>query len=210
MHGLGAVRRRAARSDAPRARCRSRPPGRSRCAAPCRPGAGGSPTARAAPGSRRVSVDQAVGDHDDRVARAHRVLGLRGERGEARLDRVLAPRHRIGDIELAGPELAAGVALDVADLLHLVEVEHRLDTSRRSGGFELVDAEQVRLRTDERDQRHHQVLADRVDRRVGHLREELLEVVVERLVSCSTGPRAANRCPSSRSAPRRPPSSAAG
>jgi hypothetical protein len=37
------------------------------------------------------------------------------------------------------------------------------------------------LRADEGHQRHHQLLADRVDRRVGHLREVLLEVVVERL-----------------------------
>ena len=54
-------------------------------------------------------------------------------------------------------------------------------TSRRIGGFDLVDAEQVRLRADERHQRHHELLADRIDRRVGDLREQLLEVVVERL-----------------------------
>jgi len=38
------------------------------------------------------------------------------------------------------------------------------------------------LGADERHQRHHQLLADRVDGRVGHLREELLEVVVQGLV----------------------------
>ena len=42
-------------------------------------------------------------------------------------------------------------------------------------------AEQVRPRTDERHERHHELFADRVDRRVGHLREQLLEVVVEDL-----------------------------
>ena len=47
---------------------------------------------------------------------------------------------------------------------------------------DLVDVEQVRLRADEGHQRHHDRFADRVDRRVGHLREQLLEVVVERLV----------------------------
>ena len=40
-------------------------------------------------------------------------------------------------------------------------------------------AEQVRARADHRDQAHHQLLADRVDRRVGDLGEVLLEVVVE-------------------------------
>ena len=39
-----------------------------------------------------------------------------------------------------------------------------------------VDVEQVRLRADERHQRHHDRLADRIDRRVGDLREQLLEV----------------------------------
>ena len=45
----------------------------------------------------------------------------------------------------------------------------------------LVDAEQVRPWADHRHQRHHQLLADRIDRRVGDLREILLEVVVEQL-----------------------------
>ncbi len=44
-----------------------------------------------------------------------------------------------------------------------------------------MTAEQVRARADHRDQRHHQLLADRIDRRVGDLREVLLEIVVEQL-----------------------------
>ena len=42
-------------------------------------------------------------------------------------------------------------------------------------------AEQVGPGPDHRDQRHHQLLADRIDRRVGDLGEVLLEVVVEQL-----------------------------
>ena len=45
-------------------------------------------------------------------------------------------------------------------------------------------AEQVRPRADHRDQRHHQLLADRIDRRVGDLGEVLLEIVVEQLAAC--------------------------
>ncbi len=41
--------------------------------------------------------------------------------------------------------------------------------------------EQVALGADRRVDRHDQLFADRIDRRVGHLREELLEVVVEQL-----------------------------
>ena len=43
------------------------------------------------------------------------------------------------------------------------------------------EVEQVRPRPDERDEAHHELLADRIDRRVGHLREVLLEVGVEQL-----------------------------
>ena len=39
-----------------------------------------------------------------------------------------------------------------------------------------LEIEQVRPRPDDRDEAHHQLLADRIDRRVGHLREVLLEV----------------------------------
>src|SRR5690348_16231541 len=42
-------------------------------------------------------------------------------------------------------------------------------------------AEQVRARADHRHQRHHQLLADRIDRRIGDLGEVLLEVIVEEL-----------------------------
>ena len=43
-----------------------------------------------------------------------------------------------------------------------------------------VSVKQVRLRADARSQAHHDLLADRVDRRVRDLREQLLEVRVER------------------------------
>ena len=42
-------------------------------------------------------------------------------------------------------------------------------------------SQQVRPRPDHRDQRHHQRLADRIDRRIGDLGEVLLEVVVQQL-----------------------------
>ena len=129
-----------------------------------------------------VAMEPAVRDDQDRVARAHRVLGLRREAREARFDRFLAPGERIGDVELEGPELAVGVALDVADRLHLVEIEHRLRDFEPQRRVHLVDAEQVRLRPDERHEARHELFADRVDRRVGDLREKLLEVVVQRLV----------------------------
>ena len=127
-------------------------------------------------------IDLAVGHDEDVVARTHRVLGLRAQARKACFDRLLAPGHRIGDVDFKRLELAARVVIDVADGVHLVEVEHRLahfETHRRIG---FINSKQVRLRSDERDQRHHQVLADRIDRRIGHLCKQLLEIVVQRLV----------------------------
>ena len=54
-------------------------------------------------------------------------------------------------------------------------------TSSRLWRRGALEAEQVRPRADHRDQRHHQLLADRIDRRVGDLGEVLLEIVVEQL-----------------------------
>ena len=41
--------------------------------------------------------------------------------------------------------------------------------------------QEVRPRSDHRDQRHDKLFADRVDRRVGDLRKILLEIVIEQL-----------------------------
>jgi len=83
----------------------------------------------------RFAIDEPVGHYDDRIARAHRVFGLSAQRRKPCLDRLFAPREGIGDIELERAELAAGVAIDVPDLLHLEEIEHRLADLNRSGGF---------------------------------------------------------------------------
>ncbi|MBK7742911.1 MAG: hypothetical protein IPI40_04150 [Betaproteobacteria bacterium] len=126
----------------------------------------------------------AVGDDQDVVAEVDRVLGLGGQRRDRRLHAVAAPGRRIADAELVGLERSAAEQADVADLLHRVAGEHRLlrlETHRRRAVDGEVDGEQVRPRADEGDQRHHELFADRVDRRVGHLREQLLEVAVQRL-----------------------------
>ncbi len=70
----------------------------------------------------------------------------------------------------------------VAQLRHVGEVEDRLAHFEPHRRVHLVDVEQVRLRPDERHQRHHDGFPDRVDRRVRDLRKQLLEVAVERLV----------------------------
>ena len=85
-----------------------------------------------------------------------------------------------GDVDGRGAEGAVEHLLDAADLLQVGIGQDRLRDFQplvRAG----LAAEQVRPRPDHRDQRHHQFLADRIDRRVGDLGEVLLEIVVEQL-----------------------------
>ena len=122
-----------------------------------------------------------VGDDQDVVAQADRVFRLCAQGRERGLHAVRAPRGGIADVELPRPERPAGEELDVADLLHRLAREDgllRLEAHRR---ICLVDAEQIGPRTDECHEAHHELLADRVDWRVGDLREQLLEVAVEDL-----------------------------
>ncbi len=125
---------------------------------------------------------RAVAHDQDVVAAPDRVDALGAERRELRLDRLGAPGERIGDVELVALELGAGVRCDRAQARHVGEVEDRLRDLEPHRRIDGVDVEQVGLGADERHQRHHDRLADRIDRRVGDLREQLLEVVVERLV----------------------------
>ena len=111
---------------------------------------------------------------------SHRLGRLAAEAVERRRDPGRAFRRRPGDVERVGLEPAVDQLLDVADLVEVAVGQDRLRHFQPVMRADLV-AEQVRPRPDHRDQRHHQFLADRVDRRVGDLREILLEVVVEQL-----------------------------
>ena len=90
--------------------------------------------------------------------------------------------HRIGDVQHLRLVSALGELFDVVQLGDVFLRQHGLMHFQTRGRFRFVDAKQVGLGADERGQRHHDLFADRVDRRVGHLREQLLEVVVQHLV----------------------------
>ena len=129
-----------------------------------------------------IAVNMTVGNDDDRITRTHGVFGLCGQAGQTRLDGFLAPCFGVGNVQFTGLELAVGVTLDVADFFHLVEIQHRLadfEADRRIG---FIDAQQIGLRSDERYQRGDQFLANRINRRVGDLREQLFEILIQILV----------------------------
>ena len=118
-----------------------------------------------------VGVHRAVGEDDDLVPVQHVLLGLAAEP-------VQGPLHpaRLGleaDREGLGLEV---LPVDPAQALEVLVGEDRLRQLDHVGVLGPV-LEDVALAPHEGDEAHHQLLADGVDRRVGDLGEELVEVV---------------------------------
>ena len=128
------------------------------------------------------SVDVAVADDQDVLATLDRIHGFGAQRSQLGLHTLMAPGQRVGYVQRVAAELALGMGFDVAQLGHVGKVQHRLGHFQTHGRVDLVDVQQVRLGADKGHQRHHDGFADRVDRRIGHLGKQLLEVVVQRLV----------------------------
>ncbi len=108
-------------------------------------------------------------------------LGFRAQAVERRPHAAFALLRRIGDVDRDRREVVVLDGADAADALEVFVRQDRLidfEALLLRGALELED---VRTRTDERDEAHHQLFADRVDRRVRHLREVLLEVGVQQL-----------------------------
>ena len=123
-----------------------------------------------------------VGDDQDVVAALDGVHRLCAQRGELGLHALVAPGSGVGDVEFVRAEFRPRVLLDGAQPGHVLEVENRLGHLQAHGRVHRVDVQQIGLWPDEAVERHDDGLADRVDRRVRHLGEQLLEVVVQRLV----------------------------
>ena len=86
-----------------------------------------------------------------------------------------------GGVERARLEMGVGDFGDRADLLQIRIGQDRLAHFEPLGRGHALQVEQVRPRPDDRDEAHDELFADRIDRRVGDLREVLLEVGEELL-----------------------------
>ena len=128
-----------------------------------------------------VGAGHAVGQDDDVDALAHRGFGARAEFVEHLLQSRRAEAGMEGGVERARLEMAVRDLRDRADLLEVRIGQDRLAHFEALGGGQALEVEQVRPRPDDRDEAHHQLLADRIDRRVGDLGEVLLEVGEELL-----------------------------
>ena len=137
-----------------------------------------------------VGADGAVADDQDVVLTLHRIVagldgidGFGAQRGQLGFHPFRAPSHGIGDVQRVAAELALGLVGNGTQARHVVKVQDRLAHFQAQRRVDLVDVQQVGLGTDEAHQRHHDRFADRIDRRVGHLGEQLLEVVEQRLAA---------------------------
>ncbi len=111
----------------------------------------------------------------------HGLGGAGAESFECRANTFDAFVGRVADAELAGPERVVDVVLDPPHPFEAHIREDRvvhLESLLRSAH---VEVQQVRPRPDEGHERHHRLLANRVDRRIRDLGEALLEVVGEEL-----------------------------
>ena len=149
-----------------------------------------------------VGADEPVRQDDDVVAAVHGGLGAVAEAVERAVQRRRALLGRIGDVERLRVEVILDMA-DAADLLEVLVGQDRLAHLEALAARGALEVEDVRPRPDEGDEAHDELLADRVDRRVRHLGEVLLEVGVEQLRLDPRAPRSACRCPSSRPPPGR-------
>ncbi len=125
----------------------------------------------------------AVGQDQHVVARSDRLVGGLEQGLDGRFASGGAVLRRISDVQHLRFVSAFGELVYVVQLGRVFVRQHglvRFQASRRAG---VIDPKQVGLGTDERCERHDDLFADRVDRRVGHLRKQLLEIVVKHLVS---------------------------
>ena len=128
-----------------------------------------------------VRIHPAIRENQNVVTLAHQFLGPGADPVEGRFHARRTHVRRVTHVERIGAEGLLHLLVDVADLFQVDVAEdglHHLEAHVRPPG---VEPQQVGPGTDQRDQRHHQFLADGIDGRIGDLGEALLEVVVEHL-----------------------------
>ena len=126
---------------------------------------------------RVVLVEAAVGKDEQRVAALDGQRGAAAQTGQRALQFLGAALDAVEGGQGGGEEVAPG---DAAQLLQVAVGEEGMRELERVAVLRRL-VQDVALGADEAGQRHHQLLADRVDGRVGDLGEHLLEVVEQRL-----------------------------
>ncbi len=133
-------------------------------------------------GRHRHALDRgvAIRENQNIVAVENRIGGLVADPLDGALETVDALAHRPRRVDRMGAERAVHQARDRTDFFQIGVGQDRLRDFEPIVCAGLVPQE-IRPRSDHRDQRHDELLADRIDRRVGDLGEVLLEVVEQQL-----------------------------
>ena len=124
-----------------------------------------------------MAIDAAIGEDEQRVAGVDGVRGAGAQIVERVLQAVFAIRGAEQRGQRGGQQIARG------DAAQLFQIAVGQDGMRQLEGVAVLRrlVQNVALGADVADERHHQLFADGVDGRIGDLREELLEVVEQRL-----------------------------
>ncbi len=127
-----------------------------------------------------VGAGQTVGQDDDVEAAVDRVFGAVAESAKGIRHAFRAAFRKIGDIERLGVESLLEMP-DRTDFLEVAVGQNGLPDLQAFLACIAFELEDVGARPDEGHEAHDQFLADRIDRRIGHLREILLEIGIEEL-----------------------------
>ena len=119
-------------------------------------------------------ADVAVRKHNQTVAVVDRLGGLEADILQAPVQACCTFRLVVGDVDR---QAAPAIVIHMLQSSEFFVIQDRVWHAQTVGVL-FGGIEQVGLGTDIAFQRHHDFLADRVDRRVGHLREQLLEIVI--------------------------------
>ena len=145
---------------------------------------------------RRSAIHAAIGQDQIDAPSLHGLGGRVAQFDRAPCPGRLRPRRTLNSIgSVTAPQVAD------CDLAQLVQIACCV----RIGCFSLIRwaclrrlIQQIAFAAQIRVQRCHQLFAIGIQRRIGHLREQLPEIVVEQAAACRSGTPAACRCPSSR------------
>ena len=127
-----------------------------------------------------VRAKLAVGEDDDVVAACHGCFGTFAQPLKRTVHTVRTFLRPISDVDGLGVETIFSMA-DGTDLLQITIGENRLAYFEPLAPRRTDQIENVGPWSDEGDEAHHQFFSDRIYRRVGYLREVLLEIGVEQL-----------------------------
>ncbi len=124
-------------------------------------------------------IHSAVRQHQNIIAVVHRLFCLGAKVLQCGFHARSSSVCRETNAQSFGFESTRSTRLDPANFLQILVAQYRLVNFQAFMRPTLIQTQQIRSRTNVRDQRHDQLFADGVNGRVGDLGKTLLEIVVQ-------------------------------